>query len=61
MNIVIVGLGVVGGSFAMALNKVGYKNVYGIDVNEETIKKAKKLGIIKMEVQKEKTYLGRQT
>ena len=47
MNIVIVGLGVVGGSFAMALNKAGYENVYGIDVNEETIKKAKNLGIIK--------------
>lgn len=47
MNIVIVGLGVVGGSFAMALNKAGYKDVYGIDVNEETLDKAKKLGIIR--------------
>ena len=47
MSIVIVGLGVVGGSFAMALNKAGYEEVYGIDVNEETIKKAKNLGIIK--------------
>lgn len=47
MNIVIVGLGVVGGSFAMALNKAGYQDVYGIDVNEETLKKAKNLGIIK--------------
>ncbi|MDS0525533.1 prephenate dehydrogenase [Clostridium sp. SHJSY1] len=47
MNIVIVGLGVIGGSFAMALNRIGYKNVYGVDVNEETLKKAKVLGIIK--------------
>lgn len=46
MNIVIVGLGVIGGSFAMTLNKAGYKDVYGVDVNEETLKKAKALGII---------------
>ncbi|MBE6049678.1 MAG: prephenate dehydrogenase [Clostridium sp.] len=47
MNIVIVGLGVVGGSFAMALKKAGYNDVYGIDVNEETLNKAKQLDIIK--------------
>lgn len=47
MNIVIVGLGVIGGSFAMALNSAGYKNVYGVDIDEETLRKAKKLGIIK--------------
>jgi prephenate dehydrogenase len=47
MNIVIVGLGVIGGSFAMALNSAGYKDVYGVDVDEETLRKAKKLGIIK--------------
>lgn len=47
MNIVIVGLGVVGGSFAMALKKAGYKDIYGIDVNKETLVKAKNLGIIK--------------
>lgn len=47
MNIVIVGLGVVGGSFAMALKDAGYTDVYGIDVNEETLKKAKEREIIK--------------
>lgn len=47
MKIVIVGLGVIGGSFAMALNEVGYKDVFGIDTNPETIKKAEELGIIK--------------
>ena len=47
MNIVIVGLGVVGGSFAMALKKAGYNDVYGIDVNEETLRKAKELRLIK--------------
>ena len=47
MNIVIVGLGVVGGSFAMALKKAGYTDVYGIDTNIETIDKAKEQGLIK--------------
>lgn len=47
MNIVIVGLGVVGGSFAMALKNAGYNDVHGIDTNEDTLKKAKELGIIK--------------
>lgn len=47
MNIVIVGLGVIGGSFAMALNSAGYRSVYGVDVDEETLRKAKELGVIK--------------
>ncbi|SCH91616.1 MULTISPECIES: prephenate dehydrogenase [unclassified Romboutsia] len=47
MNIVIVGLGVIGGSFAMALKEAGYNDVYGIDINEQTIIKAKEMNIIK--------------
>lgn len=47
MNIVIVGLGVVGGSFAMSLKEAGYGNVYGVDTNKETLRKAKEQGIIK--------------
>ena len=47
MNIVIVGLGVIGGSFAMALKEAGYSEVYGIDVNNDTLIKAKNMGIIK--------------
>ena len=31
MNIVIVGLGIIGGSFAMALKEAGYEDIYGID------------------------------
>ena len=46
MNIVIVGLGVIGGGYAMALKEAGYKNVYGIDTNKETLIKAKQLKII---------------
>jgi len=47
MKIVVVGLGVIGGSFTMALKEAGYDNVYGIDINEESLEKAKKLGLIK--------------
>ena len=47
MKIVIVGLGVIGGSYAMALKKAGYESVYGIDTNIKTLKKAEELGVIK--------------
>lgn len=46
MTIVLVGLGVIGGSFGLALKEAGYTSVYGIDTNKITLKKAKKLGII---------------
>ncbi|NFO29220.1 prephenate dehydrogenase [Clostridium botulinum] len=47
MRVVIVGLGVIGGSFAMALKDADYKDVYGIDNNKETLLKAEKLNLIK--------------
>jgi prephenate dehydrogenase len=47
MKILVVGLGVIGGSYAMALKDAGYDDVYGIDTNEESLEKAKKLGLIK--------------
>ena len=47
MKILIVGIGVIGGGYAMALKEAGYKEVYGVDKNLDTIEKAKKLGIIK--------------
>ena len=47
MKIVVVGLGVIGGSFTMALKKAGYNDVYGIDINEESLEKAKRQGFIK--------------
>ncbi|MFL2106451.1 prephenate dehydrogenase [Desemzia sp. FAM 23991] len=46
MNIAIVGLGVIGGSFAMGLQAAGYKQVYGIDVNESTLQTAVEQGMI---------------
>lgn len=39
LNIVIVGLGIIGGSYAMGLSKKGHK-VYGIDLNEDSLKYA---------------------
>lgn len=47
MNIVIVGLGVIGGSFAMCLKEAGYNDVYAIDTNEDTLRKAKEKKLIK--------------
>ena len=44
MKIVIVGLGVIGGSFALALKQAGYDDVYGVDTNAETLEKAEKTG-----------------
>ena len=36
MNILIVGLGLIGGSYAMSLSNKGH-NVYGVDINKETL------------------------
>lgn len=47
MRILIVGLGVVGASYAMALKEAGYDEVYGIDTNLDTLRKAEDLRIIK--------------
>jgi prephenate dehydrogenase len=45
-NIAIVGLGVVGGSFALALREAGYQNVTGLDADQETLDKALAAGAI---------------
>ena len=57
MRIVIVGLGVIGGGYAMALKEAGYTEVYGIDKNIETLRKAKSLGIIKEGYEDEKDII----
>ncbi len=46
MKIVLAGLGVIGGSFAMALKKAGYETVYGIDTDAATLEKAQSQGLI---------------
>ena len=57
MRILIVGLGVIGGGYAMALKEAGYSEVYGVDNNIETLKKAKALGIIKEGYEDEKDII----
>lgn len=46
MKIGIIGLGLIGGSYARALLPYGYE-IYGIDINEESLTYAKAEGIIK--------------
>lgn len=45
MNILIVGLGLMGGSYALGLTKAGHK-VYGVDINNDSIKYAKENKLI---------------
>lgn len=47
MNITIVGLGVIGGSYALSLKDYKEFDIYGIDVNRDSLLKTKSLGIIK--------------
>lgn len=46
INICVVGLGVVGGSFAMALRELNPKGLFGVDRDENTLRTAEKRGII---------------
>jgi len=45
-NITIVGLGLIGGSFAMALKGLNPKNIWAIDIDEATLIAAEKMNII---------------
>lgn len=45
-KVLIVGLGLIGGSIALAMRKLGYKNIRAIDINEQTIKFAVEQKII---------------
>ncbi len=44
-NILIVGLGLMGGSYAQRLSDIGY-NIYAIDINKDSIEAAKKENVI---------------
>ena len=46
ISVTVVGLGVIGGSFAEVLKKMGVSKVYGIDNDKSTLIKAKKNNII---------------
>jgi len=45
-KVTIVGLGLIGASYGLALKKLNYKNVFGVDISSETLTKAEKKGII---------------
>lgn len=45
-NIVIAGLGLIGGSYAKALKLLKNTKIYGIDIDEEILKKAQKMAVI---------------
>lgn len=45
-NITIVGLGLIGGSFARGIKKLNPKNLWAVDLNEEALKNAEEEGII---------------
>ncbi|MFC6464694.1 prephenate dehydrogenase [Marinilactibacillus sp. GCM10026970] len=46
MKIALIGLGAIGGSFAMGLKAAGYKEIYGVDLDPNTIATAEKEGLI---------------
>lgn len=46
LNITIVGLGLIGGSYAEAIKKLNPKNLWAVDINEESIEFAEQKGII---------------
>jgi prephenate dehydrogenase len=45
-NITVVGLGLIGGAFAMALKELKPKNLWGIDINKNAVETAENMGII---------------
>ena len=50
MNIAVVGLGLIGGSFCKALKKHTFHHIMGLDNNKETINKALDYGAIDEEI-----------
>ena len=46
LTVTIVGLGVIGAAFAQSFREIGIKTIYGIDIDEETLKKAEEKNMI---------------
>lgn len=46
INVTIIGLGLIGGSYAMAFKEINSGHVWGVDTNESTLKKATDMKII---------------
>lgn len=45
-NVTIVGLGLIGGSYAMALRSLSPKNLLGVDIDTKTVKAAEESGVV---------------
>jgi prephenate dehydrogenase len=46
LSITIIGLGLIGGSYALALRKLNPKNIWAVDIDETALNKAEKIGMI---------------
>lgn len=46
LNIAIVGMGLIGGSYGLSLKRIGFKNVWGVDIDGDILKKAEDMGAI---------------
>lgn len=46
INITIVGLGLIGGSYAMAIKELEPRNIWGVDIDEDALRYAEAYGII---------------
>lgn len=46
LNITIVGLGLIGGTYALALRNLNPKNIWAVDIDETALKKAEKIEMI---------------
>ncbi|MFA6807691.1 MAG: prephenate dehydrogenase [Eubacteriales bacterium] len=45
-NVTVVGLGLIGGSFSLALRELKPKNIWGVDIDQGVLEKAEKKGIV---------------
>lgn len=58
MTILIIGLGAIGGSFAMGLHAAGYSSIYGVDIDKETVQIALDKGYIQKGSTEPDTFLA---
>lgn len=56
-NIAVVGMGLIGGSYAMALRKLKPRKIYGIDINKKVLEEALEMGIIDEAYEQGGTFL----
>mgnify|MGYP000401698305 FL=1 len=54
----IIGMGLIGGSYAKALRRLGVKNITGVDVNKNVLQQALADGVIDRAYEKAGAYLA---